>query len=311
MVVVVVIVILFAPLASALLNVSGNQWDVEISTESEYDLTWMDAGCLSTNLSEAVKGHTGCRILYGEYSEQVSTSDVAAVSQKVISSGATSARVVDSDGKVLTQERITYRNAVAERTVMDIHVPDVISRISSINLIVGYRGTDIVIPASSANVAEGNVIRADFTVPYILKYAALAYGCDEYVGVHVNYESNMEFDIDIDTDVETKGYSFSTSDKDKDIISGIPADKSMTGSVGDYTGFTMGDGRLELDGRNTSPSASMENSLSKGPLAIASGNTAVILTDETAHALIDLLKALEVRAGGFYRWPESTACSSE
>ncbi|MBR4226141.1 MAG: hypothetical protein IKR86_05115 [Candidatus Methanomethylophilaceae archaeon] len=298
-VVIAVIVILFAPLASALLNVSGNQWDVEIRTDSEYDLTWMDAGCLSSNLTEAVKDRTGCRILYGEYSEQVSVYNAYAVSQKVMSSGATTARVVGSDGGTLTQERISYRNAVAERTVMDIHLPDIISKISSIDLTIGYIGSGIVIPASSANVSSGNVVRADFTVPYVLKYSAMTFGCDEYVGVHVNYESNMKFDIDVRTDVDSKGYSFTTSGNDKDIISGVPPTDDAAGTIGDYTSFTVKNGVMELDGRNAAPSASMRNSLSKGPLAIASGNVSVTMTDESANALVNLLKELETRAGGF------------
>jgi len=298
-VVIAVIAVLFAPMASAILHVSDNQWDMEISTESEYDLTWMDAGCLSSNLTEAIEGKTGCRVLYGEYSENVSESNVQSVSQKVISSGATSARAVDAEGKTLTQERITYRNSVAERTVMDIHIPDIITKISSIDIVIGYEGSDLVIPASSATVTKDNVIHADFTVPYILKYAALAYGCDEYIGIHVNYESNMKFDIDMKTDVDNEGYSFTTSGNDLDIISGVPAGKSISGSAGGYTGFTISDGVLEIDGRNAAPSASMKNSLAKNPLTIASDNTSVTLTDESAKALIELLEALETKAGGF------------
>ncbi|MBR6204285.1 MAG: hypothetical protein IKQ60_04405 [Candidatus Methanomethylophilaceae archaeon] len=298
-VVVIAVVILFAPLASALLNVSGNQWDVEISTKSEYDLTWMDAECLSSNLTEAIDGKTGCRILYGEYSDPLSRDSIANVSHKVMSSGATSARAVGPDGSTLTQEMITYRNAVAERTVMDIHVPDIITRVSSISLVIGYEGSGIMIPASSANACEGNVVHADFTIPYVLKYAALAYGCDEYVGIHINYESNMKFDIDVRTDLDSHGYSFTTSGKDKDVISGLPAYQSCAGSIGDYTSFTMKNGVMELDGRNAAPSTSIKNSLDKGSLAIASGSTAVILSDDTSSALVDLLKKLETMAGGF------------
>ncbi len=310
MVVIAVLVILFAPMASALLNVSENQWDVEICTESEYDLTWMDASCLSSNLTEAMDGKAGCRVIYGDYSEDLSASNVQSVSEKVISSGATSARAVDSEGKTLTQERITYRNSVAERTVMDISIPDIITKISSIDLVIGYEGSGLVIPASSANAIEGNVIRADFTVPYILKYAALAYGCDEYVGIHINYESNMEFDIDVKTDIEDQGYRFATKGNDLDIISGVPVGKSISGSVGGYTGFSIADGVLEIDGRNTAPSDSIKNSLANNPITIASESTSVTLTDETAKALIELLEALETKAGGFHRC-RSTASRSE
>jgi len=298
-VVIAVIVILFAPMASALLHVSDNQWDVEISTDSEYDLTWMDAGCLSSNLTEAVKDRSGCRIVYGENSELVSKSNVYAVSQKVISSGATAAKVVDAGGKTLTQEKIVYRNAVAERTVMDIHIPDIISNISTMELTIGYEGSGIVFPASSANVMDGNVIHTDFTVPYVLKYAALAYGCSEYIGIQVNYESNMKFNIDLKTDVDTEGYKFSTSGNDKDIITGIPAWNDTSGSIGDYTGFSMSGGTLEIDGRNTAPSKSIENSMAKGPLSIASGTSSITLSDDTADALVKILKELETKAGGF------------
>ncbi len=297
-VVVVVVVILFAPLASALLNVSGNQWDVEISTESEYDLTWMDAGCLSSNLTEAIKGQTGCRILYGEHSDQVNTSNVSAVSQKVMDSGALKAKVVDANGNTLKQESITYRNAVAERTVMDIHVPDLISSISSIDLVIGYKGSEIVVPATSSNVKEGNVVHADFITPYVLKYVALAYGCDEYVGIHMNYESNMKFNVDVDTEIDTSNYRFSTNGLDRDIVTGLPAEQTCAGSIGGYTGFTINGGTMEIDGRNTNPSASIRNSMDKGKVTIASGSDSITLSDDSAKALVKVLEELEKKAGG-------------
>ncbi len=307
-VVVAVVVALFAPLASALLDVSGNQWDVEISTESEYDLTWMDADCLSENLIRATEGKTGSRILYGEYSDSVSQYNARSVAERVMSSGATEARVVGPDGSLLVQERITYRNDVAERTVMDIRVPDVISRISSVDLVIGYEGSGIVVPSTYTNVAEGNVIHADFMVPFVTKYAALAYGCDEYVGIHVNYESNMKFDIDVRTPADTSGYRFSTLGIDKDVITGVPAGKSVSGTIGGFTGFSIGSGAMELDGRNAAPSVSIRNSLEKGPLTVASGNTAVILSDGSANALVSLLERLEKGTGGL-RCRGSTACS--
>ena len=290
------VVIIGAPLASAVLNMSEDGWELEMCTDSEYDLAGMDVDSLAGNISKAVGDRKGCRVLYGEYSEPVGQ-DVRSTASKIISSGASSAKVVDSEGKLLTQDSIVYSDALKERTVMDVHLPAIVSNISSIDVSIGYKGSGIVLPATSANEKEGSILHLDYTVPTIAKYAALALGCDEYVDIHVNYESSAKFDIRITTDTGPAGYTFRTEGTDKDFIDGVPAGVSAQGRIGEYTGFEIGGGTVELDGRHSRPSASIQNSLDKGPVSILSGASSIELSYGTAEGLIEVLKALEKGAG--------------
>ncbi len=290
--VVAAVVVIGAPLASALLNMSEDGWELEMRTGSEYDLDGMDVDSLAVNISKAVGDKKGCRILYGEYSDAVGR-DFQSVASKVISSGASSARVVDSKGDLLTQDSIVYRDALKERTVMDVRLPVIVSNISSMDVSIGYKGSGIVLPATSANVKEGDVLHLDYTVPVIAKYAALALGCDEYVDIHIDYESSAVFDVKVSTDTGPPSYGFRTEGPDRDFIEGVPSDLSAQGRIGEYTGFEIGGGVIELDGRHSWPSESIRNSLDKGPVSILSGASSIELSHGTAEGLADVLKALE------------------
>ena len=294
--VVAAVVILTAPMASALLHMSEDGWELEASTDSEYDLVGMNASSLAENISMAVGDKKGCRVLYGEYSEPVST-DVTSLAYRIISSGAASARVIDSEGRLLTQDSIVYRDSLRDRTVMDMRLPDVVSGITSIDVTVGYKDSDIILPATSANVKEGKILRLDYTVPTVAKYAALALGCDEYVRVHVDYGSSAVFDVKVSTGIGAAGYSFKTEGADRDFVYGVPAGESAQGRIGEYTGFKIEGGVMELDGRNARPSASIQNALDKGPVSILSGASSVSMSDDTVKGLIEVLKALEEEAG--------------
>ena len=55
---------------------------------------------------------------------------------------------------------------------------------------------------------------------------------------------------------------------------------------------------MEIDGRNTNPSASIRNSMDKGKVTIASGSDSITLSDDSAKALVKVLEELEKKAGG-------------
>ncbi len=294
-----VAVLMLAPVLSTLLNVSEGSWNAELSIESRYDLAGMDADSLGENITEAVGDKIGCRVIYGEYSDRVNSSNAYEIARNIKDSSAISAKVVDLDGNILKQQSIKYRNGICERTVTDIHLPDLISGLSSVKITMGFEGSGLEVPATSSTVSDGNVIHGDFTIPYAVKYAALALGCDQYIHVSVNYASSFKMNFNNVLDTAHPDYSFSVSGKYSDVISGIPKGDSVSGKIGDNVSFTSENGVYTMTSAAGAPSGALLKGLTPDGISIASGGLSVWISEETARGLSDVLKELEIRSGGF------------
>ncbi len=306
--------VLLAPVASALLGMGNAEGEIEISTGAEYDVQEMDAECLALNISEAVQELQGCVITYGEYSDPVDSANALQVAKKVIESGAVKARVFDSDGKLASQKAVRYSDAVSVRTVMDVHLPEAIASISDASAHLRFSGSDISIPAISSTRENGSILRLDFTVPYVIAYAAFSLGCGTTLELDLNYGASVKMSAEIESEPAAEKFAFSTYGVDTDIISGISKQTGIpvlsfigiapdsAGKMGIYADYEMSGGVLKIDGRNDPPSASLAKSLEKnGEITISSGNVSTVIPKDSSEGLIKALKTLETMNGGF-RW---------
>ncbi len=309
-----VFAVLLAPAASALFGMGSQDGSIRISTGAEYDVQEMDAECLAMNISEAVDGLRGCVITYGEYSDPVDSASAKQIAEKVIGSGAVKARVFDSDGRLASQKAVRYSDAVSVRAVMDVHLPDAVAKISDADAHLRFAGSGISVPAISATKEDGSILRLDFSVPYILAYAAFALGCDASLELDLNYGASVKLSAEIETDLSAEGFEFSTYGVDTDTISGISKQTGIpvlsfigvapdsAGKIGGSADYVMSGSTLMIDGRNDPPSSSLEKSLERnGELTVSSGSVSAIIPKDSSEGLIKALKTLETMRGGF-RW---------
>lgn len=209
---VAVALVLLVPAAQSLLE--NDMQLPEMGTQAVYDLDLMDGETLERNLGDAISGKTGCTVEYGDEMETVTEDGTKALAERITASGADTAIVRDSEGNIVVQETIQYRNGLVMGVGTGIQFPGLASTVTQMDMRAHFVSADgkvdmVTNGYGNPNPGEISVI---CVIPLIVYNVAAGYGCSMGEVISVGYEGMATIDIDMgQKSVLSEGSSYSVS----------------------------------------------------------------------------------------------------
>ncbi len=234
---VAIALVLLVPAAQSLLE--NDMQLPEMGTQAIYDLDLMDGDTLERNLDTAISGRTGCTVEYGDVKETIAEDGTKALAERIVASGADTATVRDSEGNIVVQQTIQYRNDLVVGVGTGVQFPGLASTVTQMDMRAHFVSADgkvdmVTNGYGNPNPGEISVI---CVIPLIVYNVAAGYGCSMGEVISIGYEGMATIDIDMgQKNVLSEGSSYSVSVVDGRTILSVtecPTIWSGTATIGD------------------------------------------------------------------------------